>query len=426
VLQLIFSAASTWQGPGPCLVARVCRAWRSAAGGCKVTHLLYAAGYPTADDSFRTWMGRNSHRLSALILSSSSFQAANTLLGALADAASAAVAAGRPLPLHTLRVLGCQPDLEVSRRLLAGLCNLRCLQLSPAPPSTRRSGAHLRHGVVEGFAPLQQATQLQELYFSRPPEDKRCMQEVANLLPASLQRLSWTSSGFSPVVPDLSRLERLSFLRLQSWSKQAGWTAPLTRRLPRGLQQLDLGRVKIQPSGLEHERDVLTGFDGVCLRPTRDMELQRGWTNLRSLTGVYATSLTQLELCAVLRQLVKLSALESHAAHAQTNLPRVLPAACSCQGLRRLHLKLGSLQQQPGPLSVGSTRQCPPTTKHTHVMERYSQGWSALTYHRATRAPTPPLPHLLAQWRGWRGGPGPQVQLLSMGSWHFLPGTPCL
>lgn len=338
VLQLIFDAASRWQDPGPCLAARVCRAWRSAAAGCGGIRLLYVA--QAANTSFNAWLGRNSHQLGSLVLSDGNQRTIHDVLGALADAATAAAAAGRPLRLHTLRVLEGDPFMAVTGRLVSVLPNLLCLQLPPIPDSYRTQA------FVVQMAPFQQATQLQELYFSGPPQFMDCVQQVVDLLPASLQRLSWAASRGAQC-PDLSHLTRLTFLQLRSWPLPRG---PLTSKLPPGLQQLELAGDCMSASQLQEQNETLTGCHGVCDEGDQ-LQLQSHWANLRSWSGVPASRLLSPRVGGVLQQLVKLSSLGVTTGPAD-DLQPVVSAASSLKRLRRLQLQMRGHSLAPGQLAA--------------------------------------------------------------------------
>jgi hypothetical protein len=181
-------------------------------------------------------------------------QPIDQVVGALLEAAAAAVAAGRPLPLHTLRVLGPGPGMDLTGRLLVALCNLRCLQLQTRwslDVSMQSHGAVMRH-----MGPLKQATQLEELYLADPFTCFKWDPKVCELLPASLKRLGLANSAvhFAPPVPDLSHLSRLSFLHLDNW------TGLISAQLPPELQQLQLVEVRMAPSQLQQERRSWQGL----------------------------------------------------------------------------------------------------------------------------------------------------------------------
>jgi hypothetical protein len=225
----------------------VCRAWRSAAEECDSICLLYASGHQEADQSFRLWLYKQSRRVKALTIGSG-----DDILDTLADAAEAASKARMPLPLHTLRVLSSGPDLATTGRLLAHLPHLRILQLCAKEEYALSNRARRKL-----LAPLKQAIQLQELYISGPP-DHSLGDWVAHLLPVGLKRLSWQGDG-EDVVPDLSRLNQLSFLFLDRWSEQE---ASFSDQLPPGLQELQLRYLHTPLAYLEsQEAKILTRYD---------------------------------------------------------------------------------------------------------------------------------------------------------------------
>lgn len=254
LLQHVICLSNTWQVPGSCLVASVCRTWRSAAAWCKVTHLLYLAGHPASDQSFALWLGRNSQQLEALTLSSDSHSAADLVLGALAQAAEAAAAAGRPLNLHTLRVLGCSPFLDTVGQLLARLPCLRTLQLAEWE-RVSRGGAARKKGaeqLQQALASLQTAPQLQELYLRGLPLGHPT--DVAERLPPGLKRLSWQAHSGYGRLPDLSHQTQLTFLQLLDW----GHWGP-TRKVPPSVRELHLCGEQAPPQLLPQQQQVVAG-----------------------------------------------------------------------------------------------------------------------------------------------------------------------
>jgi hypothetical protein len=330
----------------------VCQAWRSAAAGCSGIRLLYQVGYAAADNSCAIWLGRNSQQLEVLIISSS-YDTADKVLAPLADAAAAAVAAGRPLPLHTLRVLGHGPGLELTSRLLAALPNLTCLQLMAEWPvvSSKKSAAAVERHV----ALFQQATQLQELYLTGPQQHIHWDRKVPELLPASLKRLALANGVWHQALgaPDLSHLTQVTFLQLSSWRGQHR-RGPLSAQLPPRLQQLQLRAMKMRPSQLQQEREVLTGFTGVWTSD-EETQVQSSFTNISVLSAVPVTDLMQRKGHAVLQRLAHLSDLGVDATRFESyehDLRSSVSAMCSMQGLRRLYLEMSNPGQKLGQLSA--------------------------------------------------------------------------
>jgi hypothetical protein len=215
------------------------------------------------------WLEHNSPRLEAFTLITNSRHAPNDthrepILRALVTAAAAAQAAGRPLRLHTLRVLPGQVHVRTAGQLVAALPHLRCLQIdihsgcdkySPEPdflallmleppPLQHAPLLEDRHLVLEALAPLQHATQLEELYLTGPgPLQDNIAAQVPGLLPLCLRRLSWqpnlmVGGRFDHGYHDLSHLTLLNFLWLGSY----GWstTAMSSTQLPSSLQQLHM------------------------------------------------------------------------------------------------------------------------------------------------------------------------------------------
>jgi hypothetical protein len=359
VLQLIMHKSSTWQAPGSCLAAPVCTSWRSAAAGCKDVRLLYVSGQPQADDSFKAWVSQNSPQLAALALSS--FSDNNTsvveMLQALAEAGEAAQAAGAPLALHTLRVLHgvSTPFIEdaLAGRLLACLPHLRCLQLDLVCNSDAHSPSHTLGGEVPAaLGPLQQATQLQELYLNGPYSRSQAQAAaVAGLLPLALERLSWCA-GPASAAPDLSHLTGVTFLHLPSGSHVT------SAKLPPRLQQLELGDIRWSPGALEEQQRVLVG-----LRPNlgTGVQPQLGHlTNLKRLT-LGRQELGRPAVRTALAQLTQLSALTifDMGSRREDDLLAALATAGSISSLRSLTMSLDMVSMPVLPsLSVakGVTR----------------------------------------------------------------------
>jgi hypothetical protein len=355
----------------------VCRAWRSAAAGCSGIRLLYHTGYKPADQSFITWLGRNSHQLEALTLGSSNSDDYEPVLAALAEASAAAQAAGRPLRLHTLRVMqeyvavGGE-DFAVLRmqgyvgaqmagRLLASLPHLRCLQLGMSwPPEGARTASGTSWvDLLQGpLAPLQAATQLQELYLQQPhPPDPSAGAGVARLLPLSLKRLSWEIHR-SSLAHDLSHLTQVSFLRISGrpWENLSS-----SQLLPCLLQ---LGVMGIDPDHLEvleEQQQVITALAASVL--SRE-GVQQMVTRLPHLTTATVDAFDMYEPAAqaAVKQLTQLSSLTvtdiimPGAARGLYGMQQAVATAASMSRLRRLHLQANTVrticQLQPAVLAA--------------------------------------------------------------------------
>jgi hypothetical protein len=342
----------------------VCRQWREAAAAAAAAaaagrdgiHLLYQAGHEQKDQSFAAWLAGNSQRLEALTITTSSFDpndpavfvrgsinnsSANMILGALAEAATAAAAAGRPVPLHTLRVLGAGPDLDITGQLLAALPHLRTLQLNLwGGCSGEMSMAQYDSALQQHLAPLKETTQLQELYVFMPRYQAFDISSVPGLLPGSLRRLGL--GAHRPWPPDLSHMTHLSFLQLEGWSSLLG---PISSRLPQGLQELRLHNMGISLADLqEQHRDALAGCPGSALEGHNLSWLPK-FSNIQSVTTAGIELGHDPSVRAALQQLVKLSALEVYTF--SDRLQPMLSAAQRWQGLRCLHLHMGCWEGAP-------------------------------------------------------------------------------
>jgi hypothetical protein len=330
------------------------------------------------------------------------------------------MAAGRPLALHTLRVLGPGLELDVTGRLLEGLPNLTRLQLQP---QSKPESYDSQKAASKDLAHLKTAMQLEELYITGPPSDIVTLQQVADLLPASLKRLSWTTIDCTKPAPNLAHLKRLTFLRLEDWCALLTW--PLSVLLPTGLQQLELGGLFLPPSMLREQQELLTGFHGLFLLGD-ELQVQCSWTKLRSLEGVWASNFRRPQVCAALQQLVKLSVLEVRARATGQDLQRAVSAAAGLQGLRRLHMEVPDLLQMSGQLAA--------LTRLTHLKvffreQQHEQdqqqleqqrGWAAevgrMSWLRWLSVPV----QLLAADQGWLGGLE-QLQVLVLSGVEVSP-----
>jgi hypothetical protein len=257
VLQNIFTWASTWQSPGCCRVAPVCRSWRAAAAGCRDIRLLLGNRRGAAL-SFATWVKANGQQLQSLVIN----MAGTVVLDALAAADAAAISAGRPLPLHTLRVLDWHPHPARIGALLAALPNLQCLQAGiDYTLAFHDDSTSFGLVVEEGLAPLRQATQLQELYWSESWVPEGSSESFDNLLPSGLKRLVWASDRDAMYVPDVSPLTHLTFLQLAGGACE--FLRP--RHLPPSLQLLELVGDDVPRFVIAEQQQVLSRLGAVQL-----------------------------------------------------------------------------------------------------------------------------------------------------------------
>jgi hypothetical protein len=350
VLQLIICFASTWQTPGPCLASLVCRTWRSAAAGCRGIRLLFHAGHYIVDQGFCAWLAGNGLVLGAFTLSSSKLSGTTMVLEALADAAAAAQAAGRPLRLHTLRILQGRLTSQTAGRLVAALPYLRCLQLSMNGPwVVEEEGCD---ELLGNLAPLQQATQLQELYLEGPDAFMGIDADVALLLPLSLKRFSWMPEGMLSS-GSLSHLTQLTFLRLVG----NPFGALSSSLLPSSLQQLELMDRDICLEVVEQQRQVVTAW---LIDDLQDEVTQKLLARLPKLKAVEVSvnELTTDAGRAAVQQLTHLSALTlanvAMGFEMEQFTAQALLAAAGISSLRRLRLLLWD---KPAPIGVSILQQ---------------------------------------------------------------------
>jgi hypothetical protein len=282
------------------------------------------------------------------------------VLDALADVAAAAQAAGAPLQLDTLRVLDDHPrlgggvGLATAGKLLGTLPNLCCLQLALGIPEdwtgsensgSEEEGADIM--VPEGLGPLKQAAKLRHLYLAGPStlyyrNHHDIIAAVAELLPLSLERLSWSAPIYSAPA-DLSDMEQLTFLQLSEWSIEYGVCS--SAMLPPGLKELQVcgmfrGRqAQAVPPTVEEQHQVLTRWDTGSLM---DVQQQLSpLTNLRHLS-LGAEDLQDPASPMVMAQHSNLSVLGMTAtSDASPGCVQVaLAAAASIKNLKCLHLQL--------------------------------------------------------------------------------------
>jgi hypothetical protein len=284
--------------------------------------------------------------VAAIITSCSDSNGDHPVLEALADAAAAAQAAGCPLPLRTLRVLGPGPHLSTAGRLLAGLPHLHTLQLGLEVTCNDKAWGDLGALVQEALAPLGQATQLQQLYLERTvryiPRTSNFSASIAGLLPASLKRLTWKAPGVGHTLPGMSHLTQVTFLQLHRWpdSATADPSVLTTAWLPSSLQQLELLQVKDLPEVLEEQPQLVTGWQA-----DRAADLQRELDRLSSMRSALVC-VDQLQAPAVrtaLAQHPHLSKLELvDVCVAPECVIAALGTAASIKNLRSLGLSLDS------------------------------------------------------------------------------------
>jgi hypothetical protein len=328
------------------MAAPVCRAWREAAAGCSGIRLLYYANKYTANQSFASWLILNSKQLETFILSSSQATDVNSILGPLAKAATAAAAAGSPLPLHTLRVLGHGPNPQLASCLVRELRNLHTLQwsLQGGPKGMASAGTHCR----KHLGSMRHATQLRELYlkgeFPCNYGNPDCTAASGAWLPANLERLSWRGPDNILLrgAPRLQHLTRLSALCLSDWS-----CTGLSSKLPPGLRELSFGGLWTPLEDLDSQQQVLTGLGLLFATPTK-LQALGGFTSVRSI----ATNRSLVEqvpsVPAYIAQLTALTAFrvaygmyDLRCDTAQpTSIQAVSTTAASMSTLRHLHLDL--------------------------------------------------------------------------------------
>jgi hypothetical protein len=314
-------------------------------------------GHTPADQSFATWLEKNSGQLETLVLTGPPRNPdtidgdclpvrSGPIIPALAQAAAAAQAAGRPLRLHTLRVLQAAVTMHTAGQLLVGLPHLRCLQLSIrspflAEPSVSGGGPD---ALPDHLAPLQHATHLEELYLDGPGPEAHS--NTCGLLPLSLKRLSWTPSRYSREC-ELSHLTQVTFLELchiQGLDRTSS-------QLPPGLRQLEaIGQETFDLDVLEEQAQVVTAWS-LWFLGGREQQLLPCLRNLRAL-DIDAEAFRSREARAALQQVTQLAALtlfyystppEAGVAHRQP----AVDTAASMHNLRSLRLWFDTLPAPP-------------------------------------------------------------------------------
>jgi hypothetical protein len=177
--------------------------------------------------------------------------AGDPVMGALAAASAAALAAGTPLPLHTLRVFGYGPELCHIGTLVANLPHLHILQ----------TGVLVEEYVednTEHLSALRAGTQLQELYWKDPRDGWDWREAVAAGLPSSLQRLGWDFKSTEERLPDLSHLKQLTFLQLRECH---GLQPSISQLLPPNLKILEMVETSAEWHVLQEQQQVLKRYE---------------------------------------------------------------------------------------------------------------------------------------------------------------------
>jgi hypothetical protein len=301
-------------------------------------------GRSLEDQSLFSWLLRNSHQLEALTLHML-WDARDiddgTIPAALAAAAQAAAAAGRPLQMHTLRVIRGHVRMSTICQLLESLPALRCLQLQMVVEDVRGSADEDASLVMQHPAVLQCAAPLEELYLyngyyslslTRQPFFKQ-------LLP-NLKRLSWDSSSYNPPGV-LSCATQLTFLYEELWTAAGGTSGVL----PPGLQQLHVGDFSTGLELLQEHREVVTGWGTYNMEDKDEQQLLACLPNLKALI-VEGFQLCSPGVPAFIKQLSSVSALTLHTYHddEQLDMQVALDAAASMPNLRCLHLDMSILR----------------------------------------------------------------------------------
>jgi hypothetical protein len=270
----------------------------------------------------------------------------SAVLAALKAAAERAAAAGRPLPLEVLRVVGWhEADAFTAGRLVACLPNLHTLQLRvkavPASSQCRRAEEIVQ--LKRHLAPLQGATQLQALHLRGPSTMfPSCNAAMARLLPVSLKQLSWEPSVGGGAL-HLSHLSQLTTLRLKKWHDDSYSSSSL----PPGVRQLELDVHQLPLEVLVEQQAKLAALSWHHMSPRLVRQLS-GLCNVRTIS-IIASDLSSLVADGA--ALAQLPALSAVAVSGYTVTPRALRTlARSVPQLRRLDLAVSSC---PVPKGLG-------------------------------------------------------------------------
>jgi hypothetical protein len=254
------------------------------------------------------------------------------------------------------------------------------------------------------LAPLQAATQLEELYLDWTPSHGESGGPTAPLLPPNLRRLS-VAYDHAPN-QDLSHLTKLSFLHLN------GCVQVSSSQLPPSLQQLELLNVRSNWEVLEQHKEVVTacGYLFLCERHVQQMFVQLPGLTAADVSGSgFQLPATQ----AALKSASKLSALTFTFANVlfhPDDRVRSMQAAVSTVGsmrhLRRLHLCFYVLPEAMGLASCTQLTQLRVSLEYP--VSRWEQqrvpGWVADVGRMAgLRWLSVPAALLGAGW-AWLGG----------------------
>jgi hypothetical protein len=181
----------------------------------------------------------------------------------------------------------------------------------------------------EALGPLQQATQLEELYLKGAYAADPSMQQTCcapRLLLPNLKRLSWQGHDVWCTL-NLSHLTRVTFLQLSGWRE---WTLD-SEDMPPGLEELQVFDMQQELSAKQQQ--AVTRWQLHNLSSNTMMQLQQDLPNLTAADIGWGQTLDTPAAQAALAQLAKLSAL-----CCPMPLQPGLAALGSMRALRRLHL----------------------------------------------------------------------------------------
>jgi hypothetical protein len=198
--------------------------------------------------------------------------------------------------------------------------------------------------LLEQLAPLKQATQLQELYLIGSSLEFFNQDAVAQLLPASLQRLSWDGPR-SAYYPNLTHLNNLTSLRLQRWYPAGA----MDSKLPPGLKELELwdAYTGMPLADLQGQQQTLIGYtwEGTKSGP----QLLPKMSGLKSVQ-VYTSAMEPCIPDGIIQlpKLFSLKVLNTFPGNRVGDLQPVVTQVASIKGLSCLQLWVTDLQPAPG------------------------------------------------------------------------------